>query len=57
MGIYYDMLREEDELMGNTGFDQGAVVGPDDEYTVQLNDIAKAVEDLNDERADESEQK
>lgn len=57
MGIYRDMLREEDELMGNTGFDQGAVVGPDDEYTVQLNDIAKAVEDLNDERADESEQK
>ena len=57
MGIYYDMLREEDELMGNTGFDQGAVVGPDDEYTVQLNDIAKTVEDLNDARADESEQK
>lgn len=57
MGIYRDMLREEDELMGNTGFDQGAVVGPDDEYTVQLNDIAKTVEDLNDARADESEQK
>ena len=57
MGIYRDMLREEDELMGNTGFDHGAVVGPDDEYTVQLNDIAKTVEDLNDARADESEQK
>lgn len=57
MGIYYNMLREEDELMGNTGFDQGAVVGPDDEYTVQLNDIAKAVDDINDAYADESKQK
>lgn len=58
MGIYTNMLRESEEFMGNTGFDSDLVVGPDDEYTQSLADIEKAtVEEINDEYAEESEQK
>ena len=54
--FYMQMLREQDELMGNTGFDPDMVVNSDDKYAIDLKDIAKAVEDINDEYAEESEQ-
>lgn len=56
MSFYLNMLREEEELMGNTGFDADAVATPDDKYAVELKDVAQAVEDLNDARAEESSQ-
>ena len=54
--FYMNMLREQDELMGNPGFDPNMVVNSDDKYAIDLKDVAKAVEDINDEYADESEQ-
>lgn len=54
--FYMNMLREQDELMGNTGFDPDMVVNSDDKYAIDLKDIAQAVEDINDEYAEESEQ-
>lgn len=54
--FYTKMLREQDELMGNTGFDPDMVVNSDDKYAIDLKDIAQAVEDINDEYAEESEQ-
>ena len=54
--FYIDILREQDELMGNTGFDPDMVVNSDDKYAIDLKDIAQAVEDINDEYAEESEQ-
>ena len=54
--FYMNMLREQDELMGNTGFDPDMVVNSDDKYAIDLKDIAQAVEDINAEYAEESEQ-
>lgn len=56
MGIFVDALREETEFLDNTGFDGGAVANPDDKYEVELNDVAKAVEDINQNYADQSSQ-
>lgn len=57
MGFYFDMLKEQDELMGNTGFDD-SMIGTPDEYEVKLTDVEKAtVEDINKEYSDEAEQK
>lgn len=57
MGFYFDMLKEQDELMGNTGFDD-SLIGTPDEYDVKLADVEKAtVEDINKEYSDEAEQK
>lgn len=56
--FYLKMLRENEEMMdGNTGFDADQVVNSDDGYAVQLNDIAKDVEEINAEYADESSDK
>lgn len=54
--FYMNMLREQDELMGNTGFDPDMVVNSDDKYAIDLKDIAQAVEDINAEYTEESEQ-
>lgn len=56
MGIFVNALREETEFLDNTGFDAGAVTDPDDKYKVELNDVAKAVEDINQNYADQSSQ-
>lgn len=57
MGIFVDALREEtEEFLDNTGFDGGSVATPDDKYEVELNDVAKAVEDINQNYADQSSQ-
>lgn len=56
MGIFVNALREETEFLDNTGFDAGAVTDPDDKYEVELNDVAKAVEDINQNYADQSSQ-
>lgn len=56
MGIFVNALREETEFLDNTGFDGGAVANPDDKYEVELNDVAKAVEDINQNYADQSSQ-
>lgn len=57
MGFYFDMLKEQDELLGNTGFDDN-MIGTPDEYEVKLTDVEKAtVEDINKEYSDEAEQK
>ena len=57
MGIFVDALREEtEEFLDNTGFDGGSVATPDNKYEVELNDVAKAVEDINQNYADQSSQ-
>ena len=56
MGFYTMMLREEEELMGNTGFDPEVVANPDDKYEVEVKDIAQAIEDINADYADQSAQ-
>ena len=56
MAFYMQMLREEEELMGNTGFDPGMVADPDDKYAIDLKDVAKTIEDINDDYADQSSQ-
>ena len=56
MGIFVNALREETEFLDNTGFYGGAVANPDDKYEVELNDVAKAVEDINQNYADQSSQ-
>ena len=56
--FYLKMLRENEEMMdGNTGFDADQIHNSDDGYAVQLNDIAKDVEEINAEYADESSDK
>ena len=54
MAFYLNMLREEEEMLGNTGFDPDAVATPDDKYAIELKDVAQTVEDLNAARAEES---
>lgn len=54
MGIFVNALCEEAEFLDNTGFDTGAVADPDDKYAVELQDVAKAVEDINQNYADQS---
>lgn len=54
MGIFVNALCEEAEFLDNTGFDAGAVADPDDKYAIELQDVAKAVEDINQNYADQS---
>lgn len=56
MSFYLDMLREQDEFMGNTDFDPDVVATPDDKYEVELNDVSKIVDDINADYADQSSQ-
>lgn len=56
MGFYLQTLREEEEFMGNTGFDSDGIATPDDKYEVELSDVAQTIEDINTDYADQSSQ-
>lgn len=56
MGFYLNMLRENDEMLGNTGFDDDMIHDSDDKYTVELKDVAQTIEDINADYADQSSQ-
>lgn len=58
MSFYLQMLREEEEFMGNTGFDPDMIGNPDgkDKYEVEIQDVADVIEDINADYADQSAQ-
>lgn len=56
MGFYLQTLREEEEFMGNTGFDSDGIATPGDKYEVELSDVAQTIEDINADYADQSSQ-
>lgn len=58
MSFYLQMLREEDEFMGNTGFDDDMIGDPNgkDKYEVDIQDVADVIEDINADYVDQSSQ-
>lgn len=56
MGFYMNALREDEEFMGNTGFNDDLIGQSGGEYAAELNDIADIVKDINADYADQSSQ-
>lgn len=58
MSFYLQMLREEEEFMGNTGFDDNMIGDPNgkDKYEVDIQDVADVIEDINADYVDQSSQ-
>lgn len=56
MGFYVTALRENEEFMGNVGFNDDMIGEPGGEYAAELDDVAQIVKDVNADYADQSSQ-
>lgn len=56
MGFYVTALRENEEFMGNVGFNDDMIGEPGGEYAAELDDVAQIVKDINADYADQSSQ-
>lgn len=56
MGFYIQALREDEEFMGNVGFNDDLIGQAGGEYAAELDDIAQVIKDVNVDYAEQSSQ-